>query len=210
MSVINQLATSLGRRDEVPNQKLAERIAKSKDKKAVHELVELIHHKDRNIQSDSVKVVYEIGERNPALIAAYDKEFITLLDHKNNRLVWGAMSVLDCIASVNPKWIYKNLSKILETMDKGSVITNDRGVSILIKLASHKEFSDDAQILLLDKIKSCPTNQLPMYAENAIPIIADKHKKDFIKILTSRLSDIEKETKQKRVEKVIKKLQAKS
>jgi hypothetical protein len=45
-----------------------------------------------------------------------------------------------------------------------------------------------------------------MYAENAMPIIADNYKKDFTKVLTGRLDDIEKETKRKRVEKVIKKI----
>jgi hypothetical protein len=43
-----------------------------------------------------------------------------------------------------------------------------------------------------------------MYAENAIPVITEKHKQLFIKTLTSRLDDIEKESKRKRVEKVIK------
>ena len=45
-----------------------------------------------------------------------------------------------------------------------------------------------------------------MYAENALPIINDKNKAIFIKTLNSSLSDIEKETKRIRVEKVIKKL----
>ena len=35
MSVINKLASSLHRRDEVPNQELAKQIAKTGDKKAV-------------------------------------------------------------------------------------------------------------------------------------------------------------------------------
>ncbi len=44
-----------------------------------------------------------------------------------------------------------------------------------------------------------------MYAEKAIPVINDKNKTLFIKTLASRLNDIEKDTKRKRVEKVIKK-----
>jgi hypothetical protein len=44
-----------------------------------------------------------------------------------------------------------------------------------------------------------------MYAENAVQIINDKNKNKFIKVLNTRLDDIEKDTKKKRVEKVIKK-----
>ena len=44
-----------------------------------------------------------------------------------------------------------------------------------------------------------------MYAERAISVVNDKNKTIFVETLTSRLNDIEKETKRKRIEKVIKK-----
>jgi hypothetical protein len=58
--------------------------------------------------------------------------------------------------------------------------------------------------LLTREFQTCPINQLPMYAENAMPTITEKNKLFFIKTLTARLDDIEKESKRKRVEKVIK------
>ena len=206
MSIISKLASSLNRKDEVPNQELARQIIKSNDKEAIKELVENLSNKNAQIQSDCIKVLYEIGEHEPALIAGYDDEFLALLENKNNRLVWGAMTALDCITSINPKGIYKNLTKILTAAGKGSVITKDHGVNILIKLAADKNFTNHSLTLLLDQLKICATNQLPMYAENATSVITDKYKKDFIKVLTSRLGDIEKESKRKRVQKVIKKL----
>src|ERR1041385_1990762 len=101
-SIIERLASSLGKRDEKPNQELAASLVKSKDKKAIKELVEHLSDKDKNIQSDCIKVLYEIGEQKPELIADYDKEFLALLDSKNNRLVWGAMTAIDCIAAISP------------------------------------------------------------------------------------------------------------
>ena len=206
MTVLNKLSCSLGRRDEVPNQELAQQILKSKNKKAVSELVENLANKDRNIQSDCIKVLYEIGAYQPELIARYDKDFLALLDSKNNRLVWGAMTALDYIASINPGRIHKMLGRIMIVSDHGSVITKDHAIGILIKLAADKRFSKDALALLLDQFRSCATNQLPMYAENALPAIPDAAKGGFIKVLTARLGDIEKESKRKRVEKVIAKL----
>lgn len=206
MSILGKLASSLGRRDEVPNQELARQILKSKDKQAVNELVENLANKDKNIQSDCIKVLYEIGELQPELIAGYDKEFLALLESKNNRLVWGAMTALDCIASINPAGIYKNLGQILIASDNGSVITKDHAVGILIKLAHHKKYADNALALLLDQFKVCATNQLPMYAENSVGVIADDKQEGFVKVLSARLADIDKESKRKRVEKVIKKL----
>jgi hypothetical protein len=205
MSVIPKLASSLGRRDEVPNQQLAEQIASKNDMKAVQELVENLANKDKNIQSDCIKVLYEIGERKPALISSYAKEFIALLDNKNNRLVWGAMTALDAITLENPKPMYNDLTKIIDVADRGSVITKDHTVSILIKLAGIKQYADKAFALLIEQLKECPTNQLPMYAENALPIINDKNRALFAKTLSSRLDEVEKEAKRRRVEKVMRK-----
>jgi hypothetical protein len=206
MSVIGKLASSLNRRDEFPNQELAKSILHGNDKKAVKELFELLHHKEKAISSDCIKVIYELATEKPELITTYARDLIALLDNKNNRLQWGAMIAIQAITSGNPKQIYAALPKIIASADKGTVITNDHCVGILIKLCAVNEYEEDAFELLLERIKISPTNQLPMYAENAIPVIKAKNKTAFINTLKSRLVEIEKDTKRKRVEKVISKV----
>ncbi len=140
------------------------------------------------------------------MIAGYITEMLALLNNKNNRLQWGGMIALDIITNENPPAIYKALPKIIDGADKGSVITNDHCVGLLIKLCAIKKYAADAFDLLNERLKKCPTNQLPMYAENALPIINDTNKAMLIKTLQARLPEIEKDTKRMRVEKVIKKL----
>jgi hypothetical protein len=205
MSVINKLASSLNRRDEVPNQELAKQLADKSDKKAIKELIDNLNNKSKDLQHDCIKVLYEIGEIKPKLISGYVKEFIALLDNKNNRLQWGAMTAINTIALENPELIYNTLTKIIPTAERGSVITRDYAVNILIKLCSIKQYSKNAFSLLNEQILRSPVNQLPMYAEKAMTIINDNNKNLFIKTLTIRLDDIEKESKRKRIEKVIKK-----
>jgi hypothetical protein len=206
MHVINKLASSLNRSDEVPNQELAKQIAAHKDKKAVQELIENLNNKSKHIQNDCIKVLYEIGEINPALIADYANNFIALLHHKNNRLQWGAMTAINAITPVKPQQVYDALPKIIDAADKGSVITKDYAVNILIRLCSVKQYADEAFQLLIEQLSNSPANQLPMYAERAMPIISNNNKKLFIKTLSERLNDIDKDTKRKRIEKVIKKV----
>ena len=206
MTILDKLSSSLGRRDEKPNQELAKQIISKKDGKAVKELVLNLQNKSKDIQSDCIKVLYEVGEQKPELIAKYAQDFVALLGSTNNRLQWGAMTALDSIAALEPKTIYPALGKILDIASKGSVITRDHAVGILIKLASVKQYSDKAFTLLIAELKTAPANQLPMYAENAMSVVTEKNKVIFLKILSSRLHDIEKDTKRKRVEKVIKKL----
>jgi len=206
MSVLNKIASSLNRRDEVPNQELAHEIVDENNKQAVKELVENLNNKSKDIQDDCIKVLYEIGERKPALVADYAKDFIALLDNKNNRLQWGGMTALATIVLENPKVIYTALPKIVAAADNGTVITKDHCVNILVKLCSVKQYADDAFALLMEQILNSPTNQMPTYAEKAMPFVNDKNKAVFLKTLLSRVNDIESETKRKRLEKVMKKV----
>ncbi len=206
MPILDQLASSLGRRDETPNVDLAQRITADADTVAIAELAELLRHKKQDIRSDAVKVLYEIGERTPALIAPHATAFLQLLDDKNNRLVWGAMTALDTIAAAEPGLIFQNLGAILAGADRGSVIAKDHAVGILVKLAVLEDYRSDALTLLLDLMKNCAVNQFPMYCEHALPVVAGDFKEAFAGLLRERLDDMAKESQRKRVEKVLKRL----
>ncbi len=205
--IIEKLATSLGRKDDVPNQELAKEIALKNDKEAVTELVEILKEsKDRKIQSDCIKTLYEIGYIKPELIAGYSVFFIELLKNKNNRLVWGAMIALRTISEIKPKEIFESLTVILEVTERGSVISNDNGIGILVNLAKKQELYNDIFPLLMEQLKKCPSKQLPMYAERALPVVQETEKNEFIALLTDRIGELKRESQVKRIERVIKKL----
>src|SRR4029079_8436316 len=135
MTVLDKLASALDRNDEKPNVELAEKLVSSRDKKAIAELAGAVAGGKAAVQNDAIKVLYEIGERNPELIAAHAEVFLAALTSKNNRLVWGAMSALDTIAAVEAKALYTRLPEILDAAEKGSVIAKDKAVSLLCKLS---------------------------------------------------------------------------
>jgi hypothetical protein len=116
------------------------------------------------------------------------------------------MIALDYITDVAAESIYSNLVNIVEASDKGSVITKDHAVNILIKLCRNESYAKRAFPLLAEQMLTCPTNQLPKYAEDALPLINNTNKKTFIKTISARLPEIEKESKKKRIEKVLRKL----
>jgi hypothetical protein len=206
MTILNKLATALNRRDEVPNQELAQEIVKKNDKSAVKELVENLANKNKDIQNDCIKVLYEIGYSKPEMIASYHKEFAKLLDSKNNRMVWGAMTALDAIALNEPKAVFGLLSKILATADAGSVITRDHAFGILTKLGTLKQYSESCFPLMVEQLMSCPNNQFPMYAEKSLAMATDQNKDRLKKVLNARIENLEKESQKKRIAKVLKSL----
>ncbi len=200
-----QLASSQNRRDEALNLALADEIVKSGNKAHVNQLVTYLTDK-KPLQNDSIKVLYEIGNQQPLLIAEHLNTFIRLLPTKNNRLQWGLMTTISCLVETNPDVVYNALPEIIDTSDKGSVITKDQVIKVLIKLGKNSIYKSDAIQLLMEQLVKSTPNQLPMYAEQAQEVIDEAHKDVFTEILNSRLPDLEKESKRKRIEKVIKKL----
>lgn len=205
IDILEHISSALDRKDEAPNVELAIRIVDSNDTQAIEDLVQHLSAK-RAIQNNCIKVLYEIGERNPVLIAPYLTDFLALLSSKNNRLQWGGMTALACISQVEPAGIYAHLTDIVEAASKGSVISRDQAVNILIRLSGNPEYGQDSFELLLEQLRTCPTNQLPMYAERALPVIGQDRRAAFVSALEGRLPEVEKESKRKRIEKVIRRL----
>ena len=207
MSIIPKLATSLNRRDEVPNQELAAEIVKLGNLAAIAELIENLANKNKSIRHDCIKTLYEIGYSKPKLISEHINAFLLLLNGNDNRMQWGAMTALGCIAGDRPGEIFAALPTIIDAADRGSVITRDHCVNILITLSANTKYADKTFPLLVEQLLGCPTNQLPMYAENAMPVVGAPNKDRFVQVLASRLDDMERKSGRKRVEKVIKKMQ---
>jgi hypothetical protein len=204
MSVIKKLASVQNRRDDIPNQQLAKAIAEIEDSEAIKELVENLDNRDKNIQSDCIKVLYEIGYVKPRLIQQYVNSFLKLLSSKNNRLVWGGMIALSTIATLKADRIFEQIDQILKAIKNGSVITVDYGIKTLSKVASVKEeYNKKIFPYLIEHLRSCRPNEIPRHAESILVAITNDNKSEFLKVLRER-KDILKPSQVKRVDKVIK------
>ena len=191
MSVLDQLASSLGRRDEAPNQELARDLAAKKDKKGIRELAENLWNKDKNIQADCIKVLYEIGSIDPKMIADYAEDFVRILRSKNNRLVWGGMTALGEVAKVDPDAVFKYLDEIKKAKETGSVITVDNAISTLAYTAApNEEYNKAIFPYLLKHLSGCRPKEVPQHAEKTLPAVNSSNKADFIKVLEKRIEDL--------------------
>jgi hypothetical protein len=191
MSILNRLASSLGRRDEIPNQELARDLAARKDRKAIQEIAENLWNKDKNVQADCIKVLYEIGSIEPNLIADYTPDFVKLLRSKNNRLVWGGMTALAEVAKVNPEGVFNYLDEIKKAKETGSVITVDNAVSTLAYTAAATDQYNKAVFpYLLKHLSGCRPKEVPQHGEKTLPAVNSSNRADFIKVLEKRMEDL--------------------
>ncbi len=203
MSILDELATNIGRKDDKPNQALAKKLAETQDHTAIGEIAAALSHPDKNIQSDCIKVLYEIGYLDPALIAPYAKDFLTLLHSRNNRLVWGGMIALAAIAEIEADFLFTRAAEIQKAIDKGSVITIDNGIKTLGIIASQSRAARETLFpYLLDHLQTCRPKDIPQHAEHTLPAVSPENREAFITVLKNRL-DILRPSQAKRVKKVI-------
>jgi len=207
MSVLKKLASQQNRKDSVPNQELAAELAKQKDRKGIKEIADNLWHKDKKIQADCLKVLYEIGYIAPELIEAYILDFIHLLSNKNNRLVWGAMIGLSTIADRRPKEMIDNLDQIIKTIENGSVITIDNGIKALSLTASVDKKSNKAIFpFLIEQLSQCRPKSVPQYAEHILVSVTPENKKRYLTTLNKR-KDILTSTQRARINRIFKSLE---
>ena len=191
MSVLNRIAYFQNRRDEVPNQELARQLAEKKNKKGIQEIAENLHHKNQNVQSDCLKVLYEIGYLAPELIADYVDDFLKLLKHKNNRMVWGAMIALATVADLKPREIWKSADDVIAVTAHGTVITLVWGIKTLAKVAAaDKRYKDKLWPILMGHLKTCLPRDVPTHAESMLCAVDARHKNEFLSVLESRRAEM--------------------
>ena len=203
MSVLNRIAHLQDRGDEVPNQELARDLAALKNRDGIREIAENLWNKDKNIQADCIKVLYEIGYIEPPLIAEYAEDFLKLLRSRNNRLVWGGMIALSTVAELRADFIHDHLKEILKAMGAGSVITVDNAVKTLALAATVDAYRPVIFAHLLDHLRTCRPKDVPQHSEKSLPAIDASNKDDFIAVLEKRMEALSG-SQSTRVRKVIK------
>jgi len=204
MSVLNRIACFQNRRDEAPNQELARELAQKKDKAGIREIAENLWNKDQNIQSDCLKVLYEIGYLAPELIADYVDDFLKLLKSKHNRLVWGSMIALSTIAELEADKLYTHCEEIERAMAEGSVITVDGGVKTLALVASKSDkYRKRIFPYLLEHLATCRPKDVPQHAEKTLPAVNARNRQGFVQVLEKRMTDMSN-SQATRLRKVIK------
>jgi hypothetical protein len=191
MAVLDRIAFCQGRRDEAPNQELARDLAATGNIEGIREIAANLWNRDRNVQSDCLKVLYEIGYVAPELIADYVGDFLKLLRSTNNRLIWGSMIALATISQTRASDIWARMDDVLRAVEGGSVITVVWGVKTIAGVASvSKAYRDELFPFLVGQLQSCIPRDLPMHAESALPAVDASNKAEFLSVLNARRDEL--------------------
>jgi len=202
--MIEKIACKLGRNDEAPNIELAEELCRTKNAEGIAVIVGGFTGSDKAVANDCLKVLYEIGERKPELIAGYANEFISRLHSKNNRLAWGSMTALSKIVELAPEPIFAKLSIIIAAYENGSVITVDNGVSVFAGLCrAGANYAKEVLPILINHLEKCRSKDVAQHAERASVCFNCENAGAFIEVLEKRMPNLAA-TGQTRLKKLLK------
>lgn len=191
MPVLERLAYYQNRRDEVPNQELARDLAQKKDQAGIQEIAAHLWDKNKNVRSDCLKVLYEIGYIDPALIADYVEDFLRLLQDRENRMVWGAMIGLATVAPLRPEEIGADLHNVLAAVEHGSVITVVWGIRTLsIVAAADASCRERVWPFLMQHLQRCTPRDVPVHAEDIAHTVVASNKDEFLAALEARRTEL--------------------
>lgn len=199
--VVSQLSGTSGQKDQSANIELAEKVCQTEDHSTIGLLVDILRTGSSAHKKDAIKVLYEVGARQPELIMPYTAVFFDGIESRDNRIVWGSLKALAKICSVSPERVADRLDLILGAADNGSVIAKDQAIEILLSVKTLPDHGKAASSALFERLQTAAVNQLPKYAELLAANLLPEEKETFLSILDMRLRDQISEAKRRRLRK---------
>jgi len=205
--MIEKIAYYLGQNSDEPNIRLAEELVKKNDVNGIAEIAQGLDNEKEQIVNDCIKVLYEIGYRNPTLIVNYAELFIKKLQSRNNRVVWGSCIALAQIAELEGDYLYREFDIIYKAYKNGSVITVDNCISIFAGIAkSNKKYEKKVFPIIIEHLEHCRAKEVGQHAERAFICVNAKNADEFKAALMKRYGSLV-ESQKKRVDKLIKRIE---
>ena len=189
--LLNRLGYLQTRRDRTPNLDLARDLVAREDTAGIREIAENMWNDNKNIHTDCMNVMYELGRVDPNLITPYAGDFIKFLESKRQIMAQGAITALSEIAKVKPDFIFQHLDEIKKVTETGSEISVNKSISALAyTAAANEEYSKAIFPYLLQHLLTCHHKEVPEHAERILPAVNENNNFVFIKTLEKRLEEL--------------------
>jgi hypothetical protein len=204
MSIIPELASQQGRKDDEPNKILGKKLVESWDLDGIREVANNLTNPSRDIQIDCLGVLEQIGQLAPELIEDCLDELINLAFGNDNRLVWQSLINIAMIAENKADQLIKHLDQIKSLSEKGTVITRDNVIKILARIgAASPEYSRQVFPFLIDQLSTCRPKSIPQYGESIQVMINSENQSSYLSVLQKRIKELSP-AQEKRINKILK------
>jgi len=169
VGIVDELASSLGRRGEGPNFRVAESLADEPDAEALADLIDTLVSGPAPLAGDAAAALQKLAELDPAQVAPHTAAIAGMLTSKNNRLVWGAATILHAVAIARPAAVRPHVHQLMRAVAAGSVITQDHGVGALAATGDRAALD-----FAFAHLRTCGWHYVPLRAERVAPFVGDR------------------------------------
>ena len=169
MGIVDELASSMGRRDEGPNFRVAESLADDPDPAALSELIEVFASGPAPLAGDAAAALQRLAELDPAQVAPHTAAIAGMLAGGNNRLVWGAATILHCVAVALPVAVRPHVAALKRAIAAGTVITQDHGAGALAATGDRAALD-----FALAHLRTCGWHYVALRAERVAPFVGER------------------------------------
>lgn len=165
-------------------------------------LVELLD--EPRLASSAIKAIYECGYLAPQLLVPHLPCFRALLDCGNNRMVWGGMIAVSCVAKADPQAVWQHREHLELALREGTVITQMSAVHALTAVAATDPTKASAlQACFEEALETVDCKQMLGAAELILPVAAARRR--LVSILLARSNGLTTATARMRLQRLLKK-----
>jgi len=208
MSILSELQKNKGTISSALGKSLAEKVLKG-DKSILSEAVKLIKFDDKNVRAGAAKIIEQVAQNKPELVADCLKDLLLGLESSEPQTRWMIIHTFGFCAKLNPVMASKALDKAEEFLNTNSgACLWDRTILYLGYIGAVSEIHAKKVFPLLEKSLSTIPSQTKTTLESFERMFSrldDKMKKQLLKY-ADKYSISSKSSVSAKAKKIIKKL----
>jgi len=203
LAVRPQLGASQGVRHTRVDIALGQDIAARGAQAELDGLVELLA--DEQVASSAIKAIYECGYLAPQLLVPHLPVFRAAVDGRNNRMVWGGMIAIWCVAKADPDAVWAHRERLEQALRQGTVITQMSAVQALTTVAGSDPAKAEALSAWFEEVlETIGSKQLVQCAELILPVAAPEQRcEHLLGIAIGRADELVTNNAHKRLQRLV-------
>lgn len=192
--IVDRLAVSMHRYDEIPNLELAANIVFHLDREAVSILIGVLERRDDVYGPDAARVIAEVASRDAELVEPYLERMVALVSDDN----WEMLPFVMCgLAPMGDQvaedlWDYRELFwEVLHNGNCEAELAQAAAVKLLSAMcAAGPDYARTLAGGLVDLLGKCMPCNVAMYAEAVLPALGTAHSHRAKPVLDRRIKEL--------------------
>lgn len=192
--LLNRLAVSMQRLDDMPNLELAAEIVQTDDEESLRILVSVLERHDDHHAPDASRVIFEVGTRAPQLLQQHAERLLAMCEDSQKEMLPYTMYALSPVAHLHAEtlWDMRDLFwSALTDLTLPASLAQAGAVRLLSALcAAGPDYARTLAGGLVDLLGKCMPKDVAFFAESVLPALGTAHSHRAKPVLDRRMKEL--------------------